>query len=106
MREQFALVIGRQRAACVDGIDLFLRESDFKTVAALSGPRVVGAPEPRYGQGDDLLFAGGQGGVGDTGCCVLDALHQFGIADIGPKWPAMRLAVDPVSYTHLTLPTS
>ena len=93
MREQFALVISRQRAAAVDGVDLFLRESNFKSVAALSSPRVVGAPEPRHGQRDDLLFAGGQGAVGDTGSCVLDVLHQFGIADIGPEWPAMRLAV-------------
>src|SRR5688572_4973281 len=93
MREQFALVISRQRAAGVNGVDLLLRESNFKGVAALSGPWVVSAPEPRHGQGDDLLFAGGQGAVGDTGSCVLDVLHQLGIADIGPEWPAMRLAV-------------
>src|SRR5688500_18980592 len=99
MREQFALVISRQRAAGVNGVDLLLRESNFKGVAALSGPRVVSAPEPRHGQGDDLLFAGGQGAVGDTGSCVLDVLHQLGIADkprmarhAACRWPWMRRA--------------
>jgi hypothetical protein len=68
MREQFTFVIGRQRAAAVDSVDLFLRESNFKTVAALSRLRVFRAPKTRHGQSDDLLFAGGQGGVGVLLC--------------------------------------
>ena len=55
-REQCQLIFGRQRGAGVNGVDIFLFESSFKTVAALSSPRVLGIPEARHGE--DKLIGG------------------------------------------------